>query len=112
METLLLFSLLTSAMFYLGSRATITRGLWSKYPPKLARFMDCAACSGAWYGAIVGLFAHLLHFGAVGILNGPEWYSPIVVMLCSIVWTPIVSGYMQRGFEMLGSAVGEDGDAQ
>jgi hypothetical protein len=113
METLLVYALLTSAMFYLGSRAVITQWLWSRYPPKLARWADCAACSGFWYGLIVGVTAKLLQNGAgdllqngAGILGEP--YSPIVIGLCSMVWTPIVAGYMQAGFERLGSAVTEE----
>ena len=28
---------------------------WSRYPTSLARFMDCPACSGFWYGAILAI---------------------------------------------------------
>lgn len=107
MEALGIYALLTSSAFYLGSRAVITRALWSRYPRRLAAFMDCAACSGFWYG--LG-FALLLRdklsqpFGA-GIP------SSILVGLCSIITTPIVAGLMQAGFERLGSAV-EDPDDQ
>jgi hypothetical protein len=113
-ETLLVYALLTTAMFYLGSRAVVTRWLWSRYPSKLAHFMDCAACSGAWYGLIIGYVAQLLHNGAgqtlqpPGLLSLSEPYSPIVVALCSMVWTPIVAGFMQAGFERLGSAVNDE----
>lgn len=105
MDTILIYALITSAAFYLGSRATITTWLWSRYPPRLASFMDCAACSGFWYGLLLGNVAHLLHFGAVGLLRDSEWYSPFVVALCSMVWTPIIAGYMQLGFANLGSAI-------
>lgn len=109
-DILIIYALLTSAMFYLGSRALITKWVWSRYPKWLARWADCSACSGAWYGLAVGILGTQLLSNPPGILA--ERWSPIVVMLCSIVWTPIVSGYMQRGFEMLGSAIREDGDAE
>jgi hypothetical protein len=114
LELLAVCALLTSAMFYLGSRAVVTSWLWGRYPPRLARFMDCAACSGFWYGLIVG----------AGILAANNWsearipelltqpWSPLVIAVCSMVWTPIVAGYMQTGFERLGSAVAEDEDEQ
>lgn len=98
-EPLLVCALVTSAMFYLGSRAVITRSLWSRYPPWLARWFDCAACSGAWYGLIVGIV------GKYTMWLGGAIPHPLVVMLCAIVWTPIVTGLMQTGFERLGSAI-------
>ncbi|MGH7178283.1 MAG: hypothetical protein ACREJC_12960 [Tepidisphaeraceae bacterium] len=111
MEILAVYALITAALFYLGSRALITRWLWSRYPPGFAKFMDCAACSGFWYGLIVGAI------DTWGIKVGPqvfgrEWYAPVIVALCSVVWTPIVAGYMQLGFERLGSVVEDDGEAQ
>jgi hypothetical protein len=107
MESLILYSLLTSAAFYLGSRAKITQPIWSRYPPAFARFMDCAACTGFWYGLVFGaLLGAYLPIG--GIPMG--WYV-LVVAMCSIVTTPIVAGFMQAGFERLGSAVPDEGDS-
>lgn len=104
MEPFLIYALLTSAAFYLGSRAVITRWLWSRYPRKLAQFMDCSACTGFWFGLLAGV---ILRFPLPGIpLN--EWASALIIGLCSIVWTPIFAGFMQAGFERLGSAVPED----
>lgn len=109
MEIILVYALLTSATFYLGSRAVITQWLWSRYPPRLARFMDCAACAGFWYGVIVGaLGTWAFEPAGSGLLGIREWYSPVIIGLCSIVWTPIVAGYMQAGFEQLGSVVDDD----
>ena len=106
-ETLLVYALLTTSLYYLGSRATLTEPLWSRYPAALARFFDCSACAGTWYGLAVGIAA-----STVGPATPPgllsESYSPIVVALCSMVWTPILAGFMQAGFERLGSAVPED----
>lgn len=114
MNALLIYALLTPALFYLGSRAVITSWLWSRYPPKLARFMDCAACSGFWYGVAVSLALRLpVYPGDVptGSENYPGSFvlTPFVVGLCAIVWTPIVAGIMQAGFERLGSVVEDDG---
>jgi hypothetical protein len=106
MELLIVYALLTSSAFYLGSRAVITSWLWGRYPKRLARFMDCAACSGAWYGAGFSYLANVLGYPSSGPLA--EWWSPILVGLCSIVWTPIVAGLMQAGFERLGTVVDDD----
>ena len=108
MENIVLYALLTTAAFYLGSRAVITAWLWSRYPPKLARFFDCAACSGWWYGLVIGM---ALSWG-IGIsplgIPATEWYSPIVIAFGSLVWTPILAAVMQMGLERLGSAVDDE----
>jgi hypothetical protein len=108
MESILIYAMLTSAAFYLGSRAAITRWLWGSYPPWLARFMDCSACFGTWAGLGFGM---LLSWGpglSLPSIPAAEWYSPFLIGLCSMVWTPIVAGLMQRGFEQLGSALPEE----
>lgn len=99
---LVILALLTTSAFYLGSRAMVTQFLWSRYPAKLAAFMECSACSGFWYGLIAG--------AALGpTLELPKTltvvYGPLLIGLCSVVWTPIVAGLMQRGFEQLGSVI-------
>jgi hypothetical protein len=38
-------------------------------------------------------------------LPGDSWITVAIVALCSMTWTPIVAGLMQRGFDTLGSAV-------
>jgi hypothetical protein len=109
MDSLLIYVLLTPALFYLGSRATITQWLWGRYPPKLAQFMDCSACSGFWYGLLASV---VLRLPVTGVDLDPGIFSPVhlLVGLCAIVWTPIVGGIMQAGFERLGSVVGADED--
>jgi hypothetical protein len=105
--SLLIYALLTPSLFYLGSRAVITSWLWSRYPPKLAKFMDCSACSGFWYGVLVSAVLRL----PVPVYSGlRSEFIPLLVGLCAIVWTPIVGGIMQAGFERLGSVIGEDDD--
>jgi hypothetical protein len=98
--------LLSTALFYLGSRAKITSWLWSQYPPGLARFMDCSACTGFWWGLLlsaqldltVSLTSLPMPFGLVGP------FAPFMVGLVSLVLTPIVAGWMQRGLENVGTA--------
>jgi len=97
----LIYASLTTAAFYLGSRAVVTRWLWQRYPRKFAQFMDCAACTGFWYGAIAAwILGDRIAFGIPG-----SFFNSVLVGLCSIVWTPILGGAMQRGFDSLGSAV-------
>ena len=100
MYTFILFSLISAALFYLGARALITSWLWSRYPAKLTTFMDCAACTGFWWG--VGLA--LVHPFGMSYLGADlhRWWAPVFVGLCSLVMTPIAAGFMQRGLDALG----------
>ncbi len=106
MESVLLYILNTPALFYLGSRAVITRFLWSRYPPKLAAFMDCAACAGFWYGFLSDfVLGNLYGLSFLGV-SMSSMLRPILVGLCSITWTPIGAGLVQWGFDNLGSIHG------
>lgn len=104
--SVILIALLTAALYYLGSRAMITRALWSHYPAPIARFMDCPACSGFWYGAwcTYVLSYYDPHLSYLGLEVGSP-FTWIAVGLCSIVATPIVAGLMQRSLDVLGTAV-------
>lgn len=104
LDALVLYMLLTAAMYYLGARATITSWLWSRYPRKLAVFMDCPACTGFWYGIVV---AAVFRRPTIS-LPGDTWWSPIAIGLCSMVWTPCVAALMHACFERLGDAVPDD----
>lgn len=110
--TFILFSILASSFFYLGARATITGWLWSRYPPPLARFADCSACSGFWYGVLlavtIGRRYGLSYLG----LDPFDLWTPILVGFGTLTTTPIVAGLMQAGFEQLGSAVESDHEGQ
>ncbi len=102
MEALLLYAFATAALFYLGSRARITSFAWGRYPPSLARFMDCSACTGTWYGALVSYIGGY-HLGLSFLgLPGDRWTTVVTVALCSMSTTPIVAGLVQRGFDSLG----------
>jgi hypothetical protein len=92
-------------MFYLGSRAMITAWLWGRYSGKLASFMDCSACSGTWYGALVG-YVGGYHLGLSFLgLPGDRPYTVAAVALCSMTTTPIVAGLVQKAIEALGTAI-------
>lgn len=111
MQTLVLFSILSASLFYLGSRATITGWLWSRYPPGFARFADCPACTGFWNGALLSLIFGDL-FDPVFTRGIVEPYSialeAVLVGLCMIVLTPIVAGIMQYALGVVGHAVEPD----
>jgi hypothetical protein len=107
MQSLILFALLSTAFFYLGSRATITSFLWSRYPKRFAKFMDCPACSGFWYGAALALAAIALDVPLPLELRA-SWWAPIVVGWMSIVWTPIGSAMLQNALETVGSVIPEE----
>lgn len=100
------YPLITAALFYLGSRAKITEAIWSRYPAPFARFMDCAACTGFWYGVIVQFIAGLgpRHLGFLGF-EASDPMTPIIVGLCSLVWTPVFAALMMLGLDHLGTAV-------
>ena len=103
METLVLYALCTSSIFYLGSRAELSRPLWSRYPSWLAKWADCSACSGFWYGLGVAAFGgYALHLSFLG-MPGDRAATVAFAGLASLTWTPIVAGFMQRGFDTLGT---------
>jgi hypothetical protein len=97
--TWLLFTSISAALYYLGSRATITRAIWSRYPDGFDNFMLCAACAGTWFGfalgASLGWWQHLPYLG----LPGGHPVTVIVVGLCSMVWTPIMADRMALALE-------------
>jgi hypothetical protein len=104
METPILYALCSSSLFYLGSRALITSWLWSRYPLRLAVFMDCPACAGTWYGmgcALIGGYVFGLPF--LG-LPGAHPVTVLVAGLVSMTTTPLAAGLMQRALEAVGHA--------
>ena len=103
MTALVIYPLLCASLFYLGSRAKITSFLWARYPPKFASFMDCAACTGFWWGFLLSLTLGFEYELDLVDLPAQSWPTFIVVGLCSIVWTPIIAALMQRGLDTLGT---------
>jgi hypothetical protein len=90
MTTFVLYASLCTAAHYLLARAMITQFLWNRYPERVDRFFLCAACSGFWYGLIAGAIGGRLKLSFLG-LDGQAWYTPPVVALCAMVWTPILA---------------------
>lgn len=100
-DGILIYPLLTAALYYLGARAMITQFLWSRYSARVDAFMQCAACTGFWYGAglgVVGLCTRTPFLGSLA------WWTPFVVGLASIVWTPIVANVHEAALLQLSGA--------
>jgi hypothetical protein len=106
--TLLLYALLTPAAYYLTVQAKITEWAWSRYPAWLTVFLHCSACSGFWWGvlAAVGL-GRTLDLPFLG-LDAQAWYTPVLVGLCSIVWTPLVANAQVTALLQLGAPPVDD----
>jgi hypothetical protein len=100
---LFLYVLLSAAMFYLGSRAKITEALWSQYPRAVAAFMDCAACTGFWWGTIWHCTIGRPFGVDVFVLPAQHPATPALVGLCTLVLTPIAAAAMHYALMMLGS---------
>jgi hypothetical protein len=93
MQTLLIYALITPALYYLGSQALITRWLWGRYPQRVDAFMSCAACSGTWYGVMMAWVGWWQKWSFLG-LDPRHWLTVVVVGLCSCFWTPVLSRRM------------------
>ena len=97
---IMLYPLFTAAMFYLGSRAVITKWLWSRYPYWIDYYLSCAACCGALYGAIVSYigekYLHLTFLEMTGVK------AHIIVAIGAMVWTPIVAYHHNAALGYLG----------
>lgn len=107
MTALVLYPLLTTAIYYMGARALITRWLWSRYPARLDLFMSCSACVGFWAGLGAGLLGRRIGLDFMS-LNAGAWYTPLLVAACSIVWTPIVAWLHISTLDQLGLPGDED----
>lgn len=102
MTTLLLYPLVSVALYYLGARALITRPLWSRYPAWFDGLMTCASCSGFWYNlGLAALFGYWKRWSFMG-LPGNDPLTIGLVGLCGIVWTPVVAAVQIRALEMTG----------
>ena len=101
MTTALLYLTISAALYYLASRAKLTHFLWSRYPEWLAYWTLCSACSAFAYGVGLGaLGGQVLHLDFLG-LDGTAWYTPGVVGLCTMVWTPILARHMVECWMLL-----------
>lgn len=97
--TLLLYAAIATALWYLGSRALITRGIWTRYPHGFATFMDCPACTGFWWGVMLAIAGRYTTFVPDAGLH------PILTGLASIFLVAVGAGIMQRSLAEAGTAV-------
>lgn len=102
MMEIFLLLVCTSALFYLGSRATITMWLWTNYPRRFASLMDCAACSGFWYAVAVTFVAERAEAWAPP-LPGIAGYA--VAGALGLWGTPLFAWIHQEAMTRLGTAV-------
>ncbi len=91
MTTLFLYALLTTTAFYLLSQAMITKWLWSKYPTWLDTYFSCSACSGFAYGVACAItIGRTYNLDFLG-LPATSWFTPVIVGLGAIAWTPLLA---------------------
>ena len=90
---LLVLALLSTASYYLGARARITRFAWSRYPRPVAELARCAACSGFWLG---GAWWLLLGWG-----RGPIVLLGLLGGLLGLVLVPLVGALFCAALELL-----------
>lgn len=103
MSALILYALLTPALWYLFSRAVLTERLWSWYEkkfPRFGEFMKCAACAGTWWGFVVGAFGHKVL--DLRFLEIDSRWSFLLVGLCAMWWTPVLAAVHDRAMRWLG----------
>jgi hypothetical protein len=103
MRSLVLYPILTTVLYFLGARATITKFLWSRYSGRLDAFMTCAACSGFWYGLLV---AAVFRWPFLG-LPGGSVLTVGLVAAASIFWTPILAHWHIRALVLTSGTVPE-----
>ena len=102
---ILLHVVVTTALFYLGSRAEVTRWLWSRYPRPLARLLDCSSCSGFWYGLGATAAAEALGERTLPVAAPAIW---VIGPFLGMVGTPMLAYLHQEAMMRLGSAVADD----
>ncbi len=110
MMALVLYALISTALWYLGSRAMVTHAIWSRYSSNVAKFMDCPACSGFWYGLfLASTIGRQQNIAFMGI-DALEPTTPFLVGVCMITVVPVCAGIMQWGFWQAGEVLtsGED----
>jgi len=87
MSSLVLYCVITTALYYLGYYAAITRCFWSRYPTWLKHLMGCPACIGFWWGIGCGALGWWLQLPFLG-LPARHPVTVAAVGLGALVWTP------------------------
>jgi len=83
------YILVAAALHYLLYWAEVTSWLTSRYPPWMARWAGCPACSGFWYGLACGGVGWWLRLPLLGL----EPRHPITVLAAgaiTMMTTPMV----------------------
>ena len=97
-----LWPCLTAVIWYLGSYATVSEGLWRRYPASLARFMLCPACLGFWlHGALAAGFGWFAGWRPWGLSLIP---GVIVSAFLGIFSTPIAGALLMRSLRAIHDA--------
>ncbi len=96
MTTLVLYSLVSTAFYYLMARAKITQWLWSRYPTWLDYWVTCAACFGFWAGIACGALGSRFHLTFLEL--EPGFYGIVASGLSCMVTTPILAYAMVTGW--------------
>jgi hypothetical protein len=102
MKWFLLIPFLTTSCWFLGALAGITerpRAWIAIRLPDLIRILNCAACSGTWYGFAFGAF-----FDPADDL----WLSILVTGACSMVWTPFLGALLVRSLFVISEAINDE----
>jgi hypothetical protein len=87
-RSLILFPLVTVALWYLLSFATVTAWLHARLPWQ--GFRECPACSGFWYGAVANALGHALGWSYLGLPCARGFVYPLV-MVGSLFWTAMLA---------------------
>lgn len=99
MEAVAVYALATPALYHLGARAKLTQAIWSRWEDTgFGRFMNCAACSGFWYGLIVATIGYVLGWTFFG---SHAWWTIPTVGTCGIVTTPLLAAAHERALHQL-----------
>lgn len=91
MTLLILLTLLTTSLYYLGGHAKITQPIWSRYPKWLDDYMLCPWCTGFAFGTLLGIFAFAKGYSFIPWDAGDP-ITPLFTGAISIVLTPIGAG--------------------
>ena len=107
MTSCFLYMLITTGLYYLGAWAKITMPIWGRYPRSIVSFMECAACTGMWYGVLVGLGGWYTGLPFLGLSTSQ--HAPVyagAVGLCAMVWTPPLAWLHLRALHEIAQASG------
>lgn len=79
---------LATTLWYLAGSATLTKAIWSRYPPWLDTWVQCPACFGTWAAALAAMVLNLAYgwtfFGVDGLAG---W---ALTALWGTYWVPLL----------------------